>query len=204
MIRFVECLAVALIACLQFSCSSISLDEIEKEEAKKEKQTSGETDDKADETQAEQLENAGNTSTSLHDLTEIPVTLSGGDYLCGMLVLDVDNVADEYNKEYLVVTLLSNTEWMNVPSAYAEGELANHAQMLASQCKEAGMDAWQIPTKEQAKIIRTYSQILSSEIRYLCTDAKNTYAVGSNMISKAGAKKRYGLRFVLEAYFEIE
>lgn len=189
---------------LFFSCSSVSLDEIEKEDAQEEKQKDSD-DDNTDNSQSVLLTGLGEVSASLQNLTEIPSTLSRGDFLGGMLVLDVNNVTDEEDyREYLVVTLLSNTEWMNVPSAYAEGEYAEHAQALAKQCREARADTWQIPTKEQGKIIRELCSTLSSENRYLCADAKSTYASGSKVISKAGAKKRYGLRLVLEVFFEIE
>ena len=206
--RLAEHLLLLLTVFLLFSCTSTSLDEIEKDEAQEEKQKDGKEDgddDNADDSQSVLLTGTGDVSISLQNLGEIPSTLSRGDYLCGMLVLDIDKVIDEENyTEYLVVTLLSNTEWMNVPSAYAEGEFAEHAQSLAKQCREAGADTWHIPTKEQGKIIRELCSTLSSEDRYLCADAKSTYAVGSKVISKAGAKKRYGLRLVMDAYFEIE
>ncbi len=189
---------------LLFSCTSVSLDEIEKEKAQEETQKDGD-EDNTDNSQLVQLTGLGEVSASLQNLTEVPSTLSRGDFLGGMLVLDVNSVTDEEDyTEYFVVTLLSNTEWMNVPSAYAEGEFAEHAQTLAKQCREAGADTWQIPTKEQGKIIRELCSTLSSENRYLCADAKSTYASGSKVISKAGAKKRYGLRLVLEVFFEIE
>ena len=208
MIRLGKYLFLLLTVFLLFSCSSVSLDEIEKEDTQEEKQTDGKKDgdeNNSDDSQSVVLTGTGEVSALLQNLTEIPSTLSRGDFLCGMLVLDVDNVTDEENyTDYLVVTLLSNTEWMNVPSAYAEGELAEHAQALANQCREAGADTWFIPTKEQGKIIRELCNTLSSENRYLCADAKSTYASGSKVISKAGAKKRYGLRLVLEVFFEIE
>lgn len=203
-----DCLLLLLTVFLLFSCSSISLDDIEKEEAQEEKQKGNDKDGddgEEDDSQSVVLTSTGETSGLLQNLTEIPATLSSGDFLCGMLVIDVEDVIDEENHtEYIVVTLLSNTEWMNVPSAYAEGDFSGHAQALANQCREAGVDTWYIPTKEQGKIIRSLCTNLSTDNRYLCAEAKSTYAVGSNRITKAGPKKRYGLRLVMDAYFEIE
>lgn len=141
---------------------------------------------------------------TLDKLESVPTTLAPGDRLCGMLVLevhyyektDIGTYAPHYH-----VTLLSNNEWVNVPSAYATGDNALCAEHIAEQSTEAGDDGWNIPTKEQARLIHDLCTDLNGADRYLCNEGLHTFSKSSTVISKAGAKKRYRLRLVLEAIF---
>lgn len=179
-------------------CSSVSLDDLVEEETDASVQKK-----KTQKSAAEEVlrqTKTGSSSALFYD-RPLPENLSAGDNIGGMKVLQI--AQDETDERYAIttVTLLSASEWVGVPSANAL-ENSDVAQQLSDECTEAGEVGWHIPTRAQAQLIR---QLCSDELdgneRYLCDGASFTFARDSKSVSKAGTKKRYALRLVLEARF---
>ena len=178
------------------ACSELTIDELNEEQQEQENAAATAAD-------LPQLSRSGEESEPIRYMT-CPEGLAMGDVMCGMLVLDVEQVSiprDEGEEKRTYITLLSNREWINVPSAFAEGDDAGVAQYLADNSREANESRWSIPTKQQAMIISYLCDNLQTDMRYLCEDATYTYAAGGASITKAGKKKRYALRLVTTTYF---
>lgn len=192
-------LCVAGAAALTLTCcSSVSLDDLVEEET--------ETSVQKKKTQKSVAEDAlrqtkTGTSFALFYDRQLPENLSVGSSIGGMKVLQI--VHEPAVNQYAVttLTLLSASEWVGVPSANAQ-ENSDMAQQLSEECAEAGEVGWHIPTRAQAQLIRQLcsDELLESE-RYLCDGGAFTFARDSKTVSKAGTKKRYALRLVLEARF---
>ena len=179
-------------------CSSVSLDDLVEEETETSVQKK-----KTQKSAAEDVlrQTKTGTSSALFYDKDLPEDLSVRGSVGGMKVLNITQ--DKTDGSYIVttVTLLSASEWVGVPSANAleNGEVA---KLLADECTEAGEVGWHIPTRAQAQLIRQLcsDELLESE-RYLCDGGAFTFARNSKSVSKAGTKKRYALRLVLEARF---
>ncbi len=192
-------LCVAGAAALMLTCcSSVSLDDLVEEET--------ETSVQKKKTQKSVAEDAlrqtkTGTSSALFYNSQLPENLSVGSSIGGMKVLQI--AEDETDGRYTIttVTLLSGSEWVGVPSANAL-ENSGTAQQLSDECTEAGEVGWRMSTRAQAQLIRQLcsDELLKSE-RYLCDGGAFTFARDSKTVSKAGTKKRYALRLVLEARF---
>ena len=192
-------LCVAGAAALTLTCcSSVSLDDLVEEETETSVQKK-----KTQKSAAEDVlrQTKSGTSSALFYDKDLPEDLSVGGSIGGMKVLQI--AEDETDGRYTVttVTLLSASEWVGVPSANAL-ENSEVAQQLSDECAEAGEAGWRIPTRAQAQLIRQLccDELLESE-RYLCDGGAFTFARDSKTVSKAGTKKRYALRLVLEARF---
>lgn len=115
--------------------------------------------------------------------------------------------------------LLSTTEWDGVTSA-THAETPHMAANFAASYTEDGMTNWSIPTRDEAKLMRTaigldklgsINAVLKANnipqlnvgesdkgesIRYLCDDATFTYVWDGTSISKSGTKRTYNLRLI--------
>ena len=115
--------------------------------------------------------------------------------------------------------LLSTTEWDGVTSATHAGTPYMAANFAASYTED-GMTNWSIPTRDEAKLMRTaigldmlesINAVLKANnipqlnigesdkgesIRYLCDDATFTFVWDGTSLSKCGAKRTYNLRLV--------
>lgn len=115
--------------------------------------------------------------------------------------------------------LLSTTEWDGVTSA-THTETPHMAANFAASYTEDGMTNWSIPTRDEAKLMRTaigldklesINAVLKANnipqlnvgesdkgesIRYLCDDATFTYVWDGTSISKSGTKRTYNLRLI--------
>ena len=192
-------LCVAGAAALTLTCcSSVSLDDLVEEETETSVQKK-----KTQKSAAEDVfrQTKTGTSSALFYDKDLPEDLSVGGSVGGMKVLKITQ--DKTDGSYIVttVTLLSASEWVGVPSANAL-ENSGTAQQLSDECAEAGEVGWRMPTRTQAQLIRQLcsDELLESE-RYLCDSGAFTFARDSKSVSKAGTKKRYALRLVLEARF---
>lgn len=190
--------AAGLAALMLTCCNSVSLDDLVEEEPEASVQKK-KTQKSAAEDALRQTKTG--TSSALFYNSQLPENLSVGSSIGGMKVLQI--AEDETDGRYTVttVTLLSASEWVGVPSANAL-ENSEVAQQLSDECAEAGEAGWRIPTRAQAQLIRQLcsDELLESE-RYLCDGGAFTFASASKSVSKAGTKKRYALRLVLEARF---
>lgn len=191
-------LVVCVAALVSASCSSVSLDDLVEEETTAATQKK-KTNDNASEEVLRQTKTG--TSSALFYDSQLPENLSVGSSIGGMKVLQI--AEDETDGRYTVttVTLLSASEWVGVPSANAL-ENSGTAQQLSDECAEAGEVGWRMPTRAEAQLIRQLcsDELIASE-RYLCDGGAFTFARDSKTVSKAGTKKRYALRLVLEARF---
>lgn len=120
--------------------------------------------------------------------------------------------------------LLSNIDYESIPSAYSEEYDPGTAVRIAEVNIEDGMTGWTIPTREEARLLRSlWSTEDDSAIealngtlcdhgipelrytntdRYLCEDGTYTFSLApSTSISKAGTKKTYLLRLVKRVRF---
>lgn len=115
--------------------------------------------------------------------------------------------------------LLSTTEWDGVTSA-THAETPYMAANFAASYAEDGMTNWSIPTRDEAKLMRTaigldmletINAVLKANnipqlnigesdkgesIRYLCDDATFTFVWDGTSVSKCGTKRTYNLRLV--------
>lgn len=115
--------------------------------------------------------------------------------------------------------LLSTTEWDGITSA-THAETPHMAANFAASYTEDGMTNWSIPTRDEAKLMRTaigldklesINAVLKANnipqlnvgesdkgesIRYLCDDATFTYVWDGTSISKSGTKRTYNLRLI--------
>ncbi len=115
--------------------------------------------------------------------------------------------------------LLSTTEWDGVTSA-THAETPHMAANFAASYTEDGMTNWSIPTRDEAKLMRTaigldmlesINAVLKANnipqlnigesdkgesIRYLCDDATFTFVWDGTSVSKCGTKRTYNLRLV--------
>ncbi|MBO5871648.1 MAG: hypothetical protein J6Q75_03270 [Bacteroidaceae bacterium] len=115
--------------------------------------------------------------------------------------------------------LLSTTEWDGVTSA-THAETPHMAANFAASYTEDGMTNWSIPSRDEAKLMRTaigldkleyINAVLKANnipqlnvgesdkgesIRYLCDDATFTYVWDGTSISKSGTKRTYNLRLI--------
>ena len=115
--------------------------------------------------------------------------------------------------------LLSTTEWDGVTSA-THAETPHMAANFAASYTEDGMTNWSIPTRDEAKLMRTaigldklesINAVLKANnipqlnigesdkgesIRYLCDDATFTFVWDGTSISKSGTKRTYNLRLI--------
>lgn len=115
--------------------------------------------------------------------------------------------------------LLSTTEWDGVTNA-THAETPHMAANFAASYTEDGMTNWSIPTRDEAKLMRTaigldklgsINAVLKANnipqlnvgesdkgesIRYLCDDATFTYVWDGTSISKSGTKRTYNLRLI--------
>lgn len=180
------------------SCSSVSLDELDEEVTtataeKKKSQKSG-TDNILRQT------GSGTLAALFYDRT-LPEGLSAGSSIGGMKVLQTAHGQIDEHYDVTTLTLLSESEWTGVPSANAL-ENSHVAQLLSDECREAGETGWRIPTRADAQLIRQLcsDELIESE-RYLCDGGAFTFAAASKSVSKAGTRKLYALRLVLEAKF---
>ena len=141
------------------------------------------------------------TSSALFYDRPLPDNLSVGSSIGGMKVLQIAHEPSVNQYDVTNLTLLSGSEWVGVPSANAQ-ENSGAAQLLSDECAEAGEVGWRMPTRAEAQLIRQLcsAELIASE-RYLCDGGAFTFARDSKTVSKAGTKKRYALRLVLEARF---
>jgi hypothetical protein len=141
------------------------------------------------------------TSSALFYDKDLPEDLSVGGSIGGMKVLQIVHEPAVNQYAVIALTLLSASEWVGVPSANAL-ENSDMAQQLSDECTEAGEVGWRMPTRAEAQLIRQLcsDELIASE-RYLCDGGAFTFARDSKSVSKAGTKKRYALRLVLEARF---
>lgn len=179
-------------------CSSVSLDDLVEEETEASVQKK-ETQKSAAEEVLHQTKTG--TSSALFYDSQLPENLSVGGSIGGMKVLQIVHEPAVNQYAVIALTLLSASEWVGVPSANAQ-EKSEVAQLLADECAEAGETGWRMPTRGEAQLIRQLcsDELLESE-RYLCDGGTFTFARDSKTVSKAGTKKRYALRLVLEARF---
>lgn len=192
-------LCVAGAAALTLTCcSSVSLDDLVEEET-----TAATQKKKNQKTVSEEVLRQTKTGTSsalFYDRT-LPDNLSVGSSIGGMKVLQIVHEPAVNQYAVIALTLLSASEWVGVPSANAL-ENSGTAQQLSDECAEAGEVGWRMPTRAEVQLIR---QLCSDELleskRYLCDGGAFTFARDSKTVSKAGTKKRYALRLVLEARF---
>lgn len=115
--------------------------------------------------------------------------------------------------------LLSQKEWTGVTSATHE-QTPDMAKDFVNTYKEDGLGGWHIPTRDEAKLMRTTiglealektNSVLSAnaisplatgeddageKIRYLCDDATYTFAWDNTTVSKVGTKRTYHMRVV--------
>ena len=115
--------------------------------------------------------------------------------------------------------LLSTTEWTDITSAF-HADTPTMATDITSSYNEGEIKGWCIPTRDEAKLMRTSigldhlsktNSLLSSnnipplasgeqedgnKVRYLCDDAAYTYAWNSTTTSKSGSKRTYHLRLI--------
>lgn len=115
--------------------------------------------------------------------------------------------------------LLSQKEWTGVTSATHE-ETPDMAKDFVNTYIEDGLEGWHIPTRDEAKLMRTTigletldktNSVLSAnaisplatgddevgdKVRYLCDDATFTFAWDNTSVSKVGTKRTYHLRVV--------
>lgn len=114
--------------------------------------------------------------------------------------------------------LLSLNEWMDVASAYSAAN-PQEAARIAQYYQEYRLDAWRIPTREDASLLKQFYSVpnldklnlilvqaegvplqsLDSKdkaIRYLCNEAQHTFSFASGNITQAGGKTLYRLRLV--------
>ena len=193
---------VALVACvaalISASCSSVSLDDLVEEET-----TAATQKKKAQKTVSEEVlrQTKTGTSSALFYDRPLPDNLSVGSSICGMKVLQIAHEPSANQYAVTTLTLLSGSEWVGVPSANAQ-ENSGTAQQLSEECAEAGEVGWRMPTRAEVQLIRQLcsDELIASE-RYLCDGGAFTFARNSKTVSKAGTKKRYALRLVLEARF---
>jgi len=179
-------------------CSSVSLDDLVEEETEASVQKK-----KTQKSAAEDVLRQTKTGTS-HALfydSQLPENLSVGSSIGGMKVLKIVHEPAVNQYAVITVTLLSASEWVGVPSANAQ-ENSETAQQISEECVEAGEVGWRMPTRAEAQLIRQLcsDELIASE-RYLCDGGAFTFARDSKTVSKAGTKKRYALRLVLEARF---
>ena len=128
-------------------------------------------------------------------------------------------LCDSIDEHHVKLTLFSIGEWTNVASAKSE-ENPTQAKTIADSYVEGDITGWEIPTKDQAKAIKTlydygntpslsdlleqvnggyvgYSDISGDNTRYLCEDATYTYNFKQfNSVSVAGKNTLYRLRLV--------
>lgn len=193
---------VALVACvaalISASCSSVSLDDLVEEET-----TAATQKKKAKNNASEEVlrQTKTGTSSALFYDRPLPDNLSVGSSIGGMKVLQIAHEPSVNQYAVTTLTLLSGSEWVGVPSANAQ-ENSAMAQQLSEECAEAGEVGWRMPTRAEVQLIRQLcsDELLESE-RYLCDGGAFTFARDSKTVSKAGTKKRYALRLVLEARF---
>lgn len=201
-VRRIRCTFVALVACvatlISASCSSVSLDDLVEEET-----TAATQKKKAQNTVSEEVlrQTKTGTSSALFYDRPLPDNLSVGSSIGGMKVLQIAHEPSVNQYAVTTLTLLSASEWVGVPSANAL-ENSGTAQQLSDECAEAGEVGWRMPTRAEVQLIRQLcsDELLESE-RYLCDGGAFTFARNSKSVSKAGTKKRYALRLVLEARF---
>ena len=191
-------LVVCVAALVSASCSSVSLDDLVEEETTAATQKK-KTNDNASEEVLRQTKTG--TSSALFYDKDLPEDLSVGGSIGGMKVLQIAHEPSDNQYDVIALTLLSASEWVGVPSANAL-ENSGTAQQLSDECAEAGEVGWRMPTRAEAQLIRQLcsDELIASE-RYLCDGGAFTFARDSKTVSKAGTKKRYALRLVLEAKF---
>ena len=192
-------LCVAGAAALTLTCcSSVSLDDLVEEET-----TAATQKKKAKNNASEEVlrQTKTGTSSALFYDKDLPEDLSVGSSIGGMKVLQIAHEPSVNQYDVIALTLLSASEWVGVPSTNAQ-ENSDMAQQLSDECTEAGEVGWRMPTRAQAQLIRQLcsDELLESE-RYLCDGGAFTFARNSKSVSKAGTKKRYAMRLVLEARF---
>ena len=179
-------------------CSSVSLDDLVEEET-----TAATQKKKAKNNATEEVlrQTKTGTSSALFFDRQLPENLSVGACIGGMKVLQIVHEPAVNQYAVIALTLLSASEWVGVPSANAL-ENSGTAQQLSDECAEAGEVGWRMPTRAEAQLIRQLcsDELIASE-RYLCDGGAFTFARDSKTVSKAGTKKRYALRLVLEARF---
>ncbi len=192
-------LCVAGAAALTLTCcSSVSLDDLVEEET-----TAATQKKKAKNNASEEVlrQTKTGTSSALFFDRQLPENLSVGSSIGGMKVLQIVHEPAVNQYAVIALTLLSASEWVGVPSANAL-ENSGTAQQLSDECAEAGEVGWRMPTRAEVQLIRQLcsDELIASE-RYLCDGGAFTFARDSKTVSKAGTKKRYALRLVLEARF---
>ena len=194
-------LVVCVAALVSASCSSVSLDDLVEEETTTATQKK-KTNDNVSEEVLRQTKTG--TSSALFYDSQLPENLSVGGSIGGMKVLQIVHEPSVNQYDVIALTLLSASEWVGVPSANAQ-EKSEVAQLLADECAEAGETGWRMPTRGEAQLIRQLccDELIASE-RYLCDGGTFTFARDSKTVSKAGTKKRYAMRLVLEARFVSE
>lgn len=196
--RALAALFACILALTAVSCSSVSLDDLVEEET----ETTSQKKSNGKNTSEHVLrQTKSGPSTALFYDTSLPENLSVGGSISGMKVLAVKHETNDGQYRITIVTLLSASEWVGVPSANAL-ENSTTAQTLSDECTEAGETGWRIPTRAEAQLIRRFcsDELIASE-RYLCDGGAFTFAAASKTVSKAGTKKRYALRLVLDAKF---
>lgn len=192
-------LCVAGAAALTLTCcSSVSLDDLVEEETEASVQKKKTPKNAAEEVLRQTK--TGTFSALFYD-KDLPEDLSVGGSIGGMKVLQIAHEPSVNQYAVTTLTLLSASEWVGVPSANAL-ENSGTAQQLSDECAEAGEVGWRMPTRAEAQLIRQLcsDELIASE-RYLCDGGAFTFARDSKTVSKAGTKKRYALRLVLEARF---
>jgi len=134
----------------------------------------------------------------------------------GHVVAIADSV-DEHTEDLL---LYSIAEWTDVSSSFPKSANPDMAETIAKGYVEGDLGGWEIPTKEQANIIKAsynagstpslsslleqvdggsvgYWETSGDNTRYLCEDATYSYNFKpANGISKAGTNTLYRLRLV--------
>lgn len=154
----------------------------------------------------------GNDTTDATTTERIP---NAGELWNGHLVGAVQETTDST----AVLLLLSAAEWQGIASAN-HTENADMAATIADNYSEEDIAGWHIPTRDEAKLLRntlggdrleeTNRALASYGIptlqveedaegnptRYLCDEAKFSFAWESTSISKCGTKRTYALRAV--------
>lgn len=126
---------------------------------------------------------------------------------------------EEVTDTTAILLLLSTTEWSNVSSAYNADTPGMAVDIIKDYCED-NLSGWSIPTRADAKLMRTAigaehititNEVLSANavpilqsgkdsegnsIRYLCDDATYSFVWDATNISKCGTKRTYHLRAV--------
>ncbi len=148
-------------------------------------------------------------------VTSIPAaaTVWQGHVVAAVLNDDGESVETTDGLTSATLLLLSLADWSNVTSA-THAETPGMAAATAAGYEEYDISDWCIPTREQAVLLTAaYGDALvaaleqasgspivlksgNDNVRYLCSDAAETFRFNANGILSAGATVKYHLRLV--------